>query len=134
MASALAGLKFSKAEKKVGAVSDPAAKRRDKFVEGVDIQLSLLADPSYTVTKKKYVDSVGTEVQVKPRPWHWIEGDAVKLQVKYGSRTVMLDGKNPTIEVGAIGNLEKTLVAVKNAAEGKELDGMLTALAARKKK
>lgn len=90
---------------------DPVTQRRNRFVEGVELQKKLWKDPNLTVTRKEYIDvgngqRQGKDVQKKPRAW-WKHGYDPKTQdpciyvtVKYGSRSVDLSKGKSTAKLG----------------------------------
>ncbi len=69
------------------------------------------------------------------RRWWWKdENGGLKLDVRYGNKSIELAPKKPTIEVGDTDKLIPTLEAIKEAVIAGELDKQLAAAKVRRKR
>ena len=68
------------------------------------------------------------EVSKRINQWWWTEGNRILLQLKYGSRVLLLNGKDKnTIEIGSGDELIKVLELVKTSVNNGELDTAIEA-------
>ncbi len=66
------------------------------------------------------------EVARRVNGWWWTEGNRILLQLKYGTRVLLLNGKDKnTIEVGSGDELIKVLELVKTSVNNGELDAAI---------
>ena len=130
----LSSLKLVAAKKP--AHKDPVLHRRNKLsmkvVEQLTYARALNAGEVYAPTRIKTVTNAeGERVQVTRtkniRPWWFTEGNKVFLQVRYGAKVLMLNGKSNAIECAnadaLIGALETVNFIVLEGA----LDEQITA-------
>ena len=110
----------------------PTARRREKLAFKLEEQLKLAADSSYQPTKIVWnTDSDGNQHKVEQpkrikRWWVELDGGAVQLTVRYGSKPLdFVKGKN-AIALKSKEDVEPTLRKLKLAVLAGEFDEMLT--------
>lgn len=112
---------------------DLVAERRARFCAGVAEQRLVLAalvkGDAYTDPNR--VSETGKARAV--RPWFFQQGSAWFIQARYGTRVLLLDGKNNAISVSKVAEIEPVLTTLERAAEAGELDAVLAATARRGK-
>ena len=107
--------------------------RRQKMAKKIDEQVKLaiaLRDGQTCVIKRlRNVTDKSTglvsqmEVSKRINQWWWTEGNRILLQLKYGTRVLLLNGKDKnTIEIGSGDELIKVLELVKTSVNNGELD------------
>jgi len=110
--------------------------RRQKMAKKIDEQVKLaiaMRDGETFVIKRlrsitdKATGLVGQmEVSKRINQWWWTEGNRILLQLKYGTRVLLLNGKDKnTIEIGSGDELIKVLELVKTSVNNGELDGAI---------
>jgi hypothetical protein len=130
----LTSLKLVAAKKP--AQKDPVQHRRSKLsmkvVEQLAYARALNAGEVYAPTRIKTVTNAeGERVQVNQskriKPWWFTSGDKVLLQVRYGAKTLMLNGKSNAVECTNADALMAALETVNTAALAGELDAQIEA-------
>ena len=110
--------------------------RRQKMAKKIDEQVKLaiaLRDGQTCVIKRlRNVTDKATglvsqmEVSKRINQWWWTEGNRILLQLKYGTRVLLLNGKDKnTIEIGSGDELIKVLELVKTSVNNGELDAAI---------
>jgi predicted transcriptional regulator len=131
----LTSLKLVAAKKP--AQKDPVQHRRAKLSMKVLEQLALCkalnAGEIYAPTRIKTVTNAeGERVQVnqlkRVKQWWFVEGNKVFLQVRYGSKTLMLNGKSNAVECANADALIGALETVNTAVLAGELDAQIEAV------
>ncbi len=131
----LTSLKLVAAKKP--AQKDPVQHRRAKLSMKVLEQLALCkalnAGEIYAPTRIKTVTNAeGERVQVnqlkRVKQWWFVEGNKVLLQVRYGSKTLMLNGKSNAVECANADALIGALETVNTAVLAGELDAQIEAV------
>ncbi len=134
--SHLKALKFGKAPEVVQV--SPEQHRRNRFMAKIDEQLSLAANPKFSVQRlRSRTDSNGVKhrevVDVTPRAW-WIgvsDGSYV-LVLRYGARKLSLGRGKEAILCSDMAGVVAALEAVRAATEAGELDAMLEEVSKRR--
>lgn len=130
----LSSLKLVAAKKP--AHKDPVLHRRNKLstkvVEQLNYARALNAGEVYAPTRIKTVTNAeGERVQVTRakniRPWWFTEGNKVFLQVRYGAKVLMLNGKSNAIECANADALIGALETVNSIVLEGSLDEQITA-------
>jgi len=130
----LTSLKLVAAKKP--AQKDPVQHRRSKLsmkvVEQLAYARALNAGEVYAPTRIKTVTNAdGERVQVTRtkniRPWWFTEGNKVFLQVRYGAKVLMLNGKSNAIECANADALIGALETVNSIVLEGALDEQITA-------
>ena len=115
---------------------DPVQHRRGKLsakiVEQLTYARALNAGEVYAPTRIKIVTNAeGERVQVTRtkniRPWWFTEGNKVFLQVRYGAKVLMLNGKSNAIECANADALIGALETVNSIVLEGALDEQITA-------
>lgn len=115
---------------------DPVLHRRNKLsmkvVEQLTYARALNAGEVYAPTRIKTVTNAdGERVQVTRtkniRPWWFTEGNKVFLQVRYGAKVLMLNGKSNAIECANADALIGALETVNSIVLEGALDEQITA-------
>ncbi len=131
----LTSLKLVAAKKP--AQKDPVQHRRAKLSMKVLEQLALCkalnAGEVYAPTRIKTVTNAeGERVQVnqpkRVKQWWFVEGNKVLLQVRYGAKTLMLNGKSNAVECANADALISALETVNTAVLAVELDAQIEAV------
>ncbi len=131
----LTSLKLVAAKKP--AQKDPVQHRRAKLSMKVLEQLALCkalnAGEVYAPTRIKTVTNAeGERVQVnqpkRVKQWWFVEGNKVLLQVRYGAKTLMLNGKSNAVECANADALIGALETVNTAVLAGELDAQIEAV------
>jgi hypothetical protein len=135
--SVLAQLKLSNIKTRAGI--SPVQMRRDKLIARIDEQIALASAmaeghtfaPSRTrIIKDKVTGESRAVVQVKRvKAWWWQEPKGLFLQLKYGTKTVMLGKSQNAVDVPTKGELAEVLCVLRQAVEAGELDVQLEAAA-----
>ena len=110
--------------------------RRQKMAKKIDEQVKLaiaMRDGQTCVIKRlRNVTDKATglvsqmEVSKRINQWWWTEGNRILLQLKYGTRVLLLNGKDKnTIEIGSGDELIKVLELVKTSVNNGELDAAI---------
>lgn len=130
----LSSLKLVAAKKP--AHKDPVLHRRNKLstkvVEQLNYARALNAGEVYAPTRIKTVTNAeGERVQVSQpkriKPWWFTEGNKVFLQVRYGAKVLMLNGKSNAIECANADALIGALETVNSIVLEGALDEQITA-------
>jgi len=85
--------------RKSGKPKDPIHQRRQKFLDGLDLQRAILNNPNHTVKRRVYKDGSDGKrwpvlVDSTPRSWQEEFGDLVEVTPRYGNRPVEIaEGK-----------------------------------------
>ena len=114
--------------------------RREKMTRKIDEQIKLamaLRDGiTYSVkrlrniTDKTSGETTQIEVSKRINQWFWTDNSKTLFQLKYGTRVLVLSGKDKnTIEVASNDDLIKTLESVREAVLGGELDAQIESAA-----
>ncbi len=110
--------------------------RREKMARKIDEQVKLAIamrdGQTFVIKRLRNVTDSATgvvsqmEVSKRINQWWWTEGNRILLQLKYGTRVLVLNGKDKnTIEVGSGDELIKVLELVKTSVNNGELDGAI---------
>ena len=110
---------------------NPILQRRNKLISAINLQLnahsSALKDEVYTVTKKSFVKDadgkrikVDKEIEVKQRFFEI--DDRWFVQYKYGTKVLLLNGKDNAVTVANIKDVANVLRTFQTAVENGELD------------
>lgn len=110
----------------------PEAKRRDKLISRLQIQLematAMVNGESYTCYKEKWQKNEETGQQEKVKvakkvsPWFYAKGGKYYLEVRYANKPLELSKGNHAIEIGEKENLPATIQTVIDATANGELD------------
>jgi hypothetical protein len=110
----------------------PEAKRRDKLINRLQIQLematAMVNGESYTCYKEKWQKNEETGQQEKVKvakkvsPWFYAKGGKYYLEVRYANKPLELSKGNHAIEVGDKENLPMVIQTVIDATTNGELD------------
>lgn len=113
----------------------PEAKRREKLISRLQIQLematALVNGESYTCYKEKWQKNEETGQQEKVKvakkvsPWFYAKGGKYYLEVRYANKPLELSKGNHAIEVDDKESLPTVIQTVINAAANGELDKAL---------
>ena len=112
--------------------------RRQKMAKKIDEQVKLAIamrdGETFMVKRLRNVTDKATglvsqmEVSKRINQWWWTEGARILLQLKYGTRVLLLNGKDKnTIEIGSGDELIKVLELVKTSVNNGELDAAMEA-------
>jgi len=129
MANTLKSLTFAPLPKLSAA--DPVVQRRNKLITRLQQQIALAQDPSYQLTRQKWVKGENgvkelRELPKKVRPWWRTDGAGnVVLTVRYGAKPIEFEKGKAAIAVGKKDKLIPTIETVIAAVEAGELDGAL---------
>jgi hypothetical protein len=129
MATTLKSLTFAPLPKLSAA--DPVMQRRAKIIERLKQQIALAQDPSYQLTRQKWVKNESgvkelRDVPKKVKPWWRTDGAGnVVFLVRYGARPIELAKGMHAIMVGKKDKLVFTIEQVIAAVEAGELDTLL---------
>ena len=130
----LTSLKLVAAKKP--AQNDPVQHRRSKLsmkvLEQLQYARALNAGEVYAPTRIKTVTNAeGERVQVNQpkriKPWWFTDGNKVLLQVRYGAKVLMLNGKSNAVECANADALIAALNTVNTAVLAGELDAQIEA-------
>ena len=130
----LTSLKLVAAKKP--AQKDPVQQRRSKLsmkvLEQLQYARALNAGEVYAPTRIKTVTNAeGERVQVNQpkriKPWWFTDGNKVLLQVRYGAKVLMLNGKSNAVECANADALIAALSTVNTAVLAGELDAQIEA-------
>jgi len=110
--------------------------RRQKMAKKIDEQVKLAIamrdGETFMVKRLRNVTDKATglvsqmEVSKRINQWWWTEGARILLQLKYGTRVLLLNGKDKnTIEIGSGDELIKVLELVKTSVNNGELDAAI---------
>lgn len=130
----LTSLKLVAAKKP--AQKDPVQHRRSKLsmkvLEQLQYARALNAGEVYAPTRIKTVTNAeGERVQVNQpkriKPWWFTDGSKVLLQVRYGAKVLMLNGKSNAVECANADALIAALNTVNTAVLAGELDAQIEA-------
>lgn len=117
--------------------ANPVQHRRSKLSVKVLEQLALARalqnGETYAPTRIKTVTNAeGERVQVtqakRVKQWWFVDGNKVLLQVRYGAKTLMLNGKSNAVECANADALIAALETVNNAVIAGELDAQIEAV------
>ena len=125
----LKSLSFTAVPKTAG---DPTGMRRAKFIEKLEEQKLLLADPGYvrTVQRTAEVDGVKQAVVRKQRVKPWWKTDAsgqIVMSVKFGSKPIEFEKGKAGIAVPSKDKLPTVINTLIEAVRAGELDDLFTA-------
>ena len=77
-------------------------------------------------TDKQTCQRVAREIPARFRRWFWDNSKGEWLfELRYGNKAVEIEKDKPTIEVGALKNVPKTIETIVAAVEAGELDDVL---------
>lgn len=135
MSQVLSSLKFVSAKRLV-ATTDPTQFRRQKMIRKLDEQIAMaqaLAEGrSFAVTRMKRVrDEMGlkrvVETSASVRQWWFVsESGKVAVQLRYGSKVIMLSKNRNAVEVSSPTELLSVLQTLKTAVSQGELDNEIS--------
>ena len=137
--SAFNGLKLVTAKRPQ--LASPMVQRRNKLSsqlwEQIELARASAEGKSYaplrmrTVTDKQTGERKAVESAKRVKQW-WFVADSGKvcLQVRYGTRVLMLEKNKNSIEVGTVAELLSVLETVKKCVEAGELDAQIEAASA----
>lgn len=130
--STLKSLTFAALPK--GGSSDPTTHRRNKLIDRLRQQIELAKDPTFTLTRQKWVaDATGVKQLVQQpkrcRPW-WKQDAAGNFvfAVLYGAQKIEFEKGKAAILVGKREKLIPTIEAVIEAVSNSELDTVLATM------
>ncbi|MFC0117783.1 DUF6641 family protein [Pseudoalteromonas xiamenensis] len=116
----------------------PEAKRRDKLINRLQIQLematALVNGESYTCYKEKWQKNEETGQQEKVKvakkvsPWFYAKGGKYYLEVRYANKPLELSKGHHAIEVGDKEHLPMVIQTVIDATNKWELDKAISAV------
>ena len=112
--------------------------RRQKMAKKIDEQVKLAIamrdGETFVIKRLRSITDKATglvsqmEVSKRINQWWWTEGNRILLQLKYGTRVLLLNGKDKnTIEIGSGDELIKVLELVKTSVNNGELDAAIEA-------
>lgn len=120
--------------------NNPVLQRRIKLAAGITEQIQLAENPNYRqISVRTVADDSGElrEVEVSKRAlrwWHVGADGTVKLTVRYGSRVLELAKGMDAVELTSADELVSVLEQFKAAAERGEMDDMIAAQLAKRKR
>ena len=120
--------------------NNPVLQRRIKLAAGITEQIQLAENPNYKrISVHTVADDSGDvrEVEVSKRVLRWWRMGAdgtVELTVRYGSRTLELAKGMDAVELAGMDELVPVLEQFKAAAERGEMDDMIAAQLAKRKR
>ena len=120
--------------------SNPVLQRRIKLVARISEQIQLAKNPNYKpISVRAVADDSGDvrEVEVSKRVLRWWRVGAdgsVELNVRYGSRILELAKGMDCVELASADELVPVLEQFKTAAERGEMDEMIAAQLAKRKR
>ena len=120
--------------------NNPALERRIKLVARISEQIQLAENPNYKqISVRTVADDSGEirEVEVSKRVLCWWRVGAdgtVELTVRYGSRVLELAKDMDAVELASVDELVGVLEQFKAAAERGEMDDMVAAQLAKRKR
>ena len=127
---------------KARAAISPVQMRRNKLLTRIDEQIAMAKAmsegmtyaPSRTrIVKNKETGESRTFEQVKRvKAWWWQGPKGLLLQVKYGTRTLMLGKGQNAVDVPSKGELIAVLAVIRQAVDAGEFDAQLEIAAVRK--
>ncbi|EKS33890.1 DUF6641 family protein [Afipia clevelandensis] len=125
----LKSLSFTAVPKTAG---DPTGMRRAKFIEKLEEQKLLLADPGYvrTVQRTAEVDGVKQAVVRKQRVKPWWKTDSsgqIVMSVKFGSKPIEFEKGKAGIAVPSKDKLPTVINTLIEAVRAGELDDLFAA-------
>ena len=125
----LKSLSFTAVPKTAG---DPTGMRRAKFIEKLEEQKLLLADPGYvrTVQRTAEVDGVKQAVVRKQRVKPWWKTDSsgqIVMSVKFGSKPIEFEKGKAGVAVPSKDKLPTVINTLIEAVRAGELDDLFTA-------
>ena len=134
MATILSALKMVNAVRQVK--MDSTQFRRQKMAKKIDEQVKLAIamrdGQTFVIKRLRSITDKATglvsqmEVSKRINQWWWTEGNRILLQLKYGTRVLLLNGKDKnTIEIGSGDELIKVLELVKTSVNNGELDAAI---------
>lgn len=111
--------------------------RKTKLIKKLDEQIGLATAQKngelFTVKRLKNVkdeaSGAASQIEVSKRinAWFWTDNNKTYLQIKYGTKVLELQKGKNTIECASQDELIKTLVLVRSAVAGGELDSLTEA-------
>lgn len=131
----LTSLKLVTAKKPAN--KDPVQHRRNKLslkvLEQLQYARALKVGEVYAPTRfKTTTNAAGERVQVtqakRIKPWWFVDGNKVVLQVRYGAKTLMLNSKSNAVECADADALIGALETVNTAVLAGELDAQIEAV------
>ena len=131
----LTSLKLVTAKKPAN--KDPVQHRRAKLslkvLEQLQYARALKVGEVYAPTRiKTTTNAAGERVQVtqakRIKPWWFVDGNKVVLQVRYGAKTLMLNSKSNAVECADADALIGALETVNTAVLAGELDAQIEAV------
>ena len=134
MATILSAFKMVNAVRQVK--MDSTQFRRQKMAKKIDEQVKLAIamrdGETFVIKRLRSITDKATglvsqmEVSKRINQWWWTEGNRILLQLKYGTRVLLLNGKDKnTIEIGSGDELIKVLELVKTSVNNGELDAAI---------
>ena len=120
--------------------SNPVLQRRVKLAAGISEQIQLAQNPNYkSVSVRAVADDNGgvraVEVEKRVLRWWCMSTDGtVQLTVRYGSRVLELAKGMDAAELSSVDELVPVLEQFKAAAERGEMDDMVAAQLAKRKR
>ena len=134
MATILSAFKMVNAVRQVK--MDSTQFRRQKMAKKIEEQVKLAIamrdGETFVIKRLRSITDKATglvsqmEVARRVNGWWWTEGNRILLQLKYGTRVLLLNGKDKnTIEVGSGDELIKVLELVKTSVNNGELDAAI---------
>ncbi len=120
--------------------NNPVLHRRIKLTAGISEQIQLAENPNYKqINVRTVADNSGElrKVEVTKRVFRWWRVGAegtVELTVRYGSRVLELDKGMDAVELASADELVPVLEQFKAAAERGEMDDMIAAQLAKRKR
>jgi hypothetical protein len=136
---ALRALTFTTRESVVEDV-DPTEAARKQFLDAIQTQRTMFADPDYTEERIRYVrQEDGTSkketYQHRPRSWVTQVGNKYFVVPKFGAKKLPISEKGDAIQCDDEKAVNKTLDVLEKATNNGELDKLLTEMfLARKRK
>ena len=139
MSTALSTLKFVSAKRAIE-TADPIQFRRQKLIKKLDEQIAMaqaMAEGrAHSITRsRRSIDSVtGQHIKIEVpgmiRPWWFTsESGKVAVQLKYGSKVIMLSKNRNAVEVSNAAELFSVLQTLKTAVSQGELDNEIAVAA-----
>ena len=111
--------------------------RKTKLIKKLDEQIGLATAQKngelFTVKRLKNVKDEARgaaspiEVSKRINAWFWTDNNKTYLQIKYGTKVLELQKGKNTIECASQDELIKTLLLIKSAVAGGELDSVIEA-------
>ena len=116
---------------------DPIVVRRGKLIAAINTQKLVLAaalkGETYALPTSNAAGAEAVASAKPVRPWFFEQDGGWYVQCRYGARPLLIDGKNNSVFVKKLDEVETVLTAFTAAVQAGELDQAIAATAQSKK-